>query len=74
MSEERRQATRFAMAESVKVEVIGQREQPIHPALGKVYERVTPTADMIGKTLDASSDSVAITCPRYIISLCTRQF
>lgn len=52
MSQERRQATRFVTSEPVTVEVIGQREQPIHPALEKVYERVIPAPDKVGTKLD----------------------
>lgn len=51
MNHERRQATRFVTSDPVTVEVIGQREQPIHPALEKVYERVVPAPDRIGETI-----------------------
>jgi len=49
MSQERRQATRFVTSDPVTVEVIGQREQPIHAALAAVYERVVPAPDKIGQ-------------------------
>lgn len=51
MQREQRQATRFVTSTQVTVEVIGQREAPLHPNLEKVYERVKPAGDKLGEKL-----------------------
>lgn len=46
---EQRRAARISVNIPTLVEVIGQREVRLHPALAAVYERVRPSQDMVGK-------------------------
>src|SRR5262245_11632954 len=45
---EKRQAPRLVMNTPCVVEVVGQREAQLHPALAAVYERVRPSTERLG--------------------------
>jgi hypothetical protein len=46
---ERRHAPRIIMNTPTTVEVVGQREAQLHPNLAAVYERVKPSAELVGQ-------------------------
>lgn len=48
-SKERRRATRIALNVPTVVEAIGSAEAKLHENLEKVYERVEPSGDVVGK-------------------------
>jgi hypothetical protein len=50
---ERRHAPRLAVSIPTLVEVIGQREARLHPALLAVYERVAPSTERVGHKFPA---------------------
>ena len=50
---EKRLAPRIYVQIPTLVEVIGQREVELHPNLASVYERVRPSADMVGQRFPA---------------------
>ena len=53
-SSERRMAPRINLNVPTLVEVIGQREVELHPALAAVYERVAPAKEALGKKFPAA--------------------
>lgn len=65
---EKRQAARATVNIPTVVEVIGQREQALHPAIAAVYERVKHPTEHVGKKFpavlrDLSSNGAFISGP-----------
>jgi hypothetical protein len=69
---ERRHARRIQLSIPTLVEVIGQRQVELHPNLAKVYERVMPPDDMVGRKFpavlrDLSTNGAFLTGPPMVL-------
>lgn len=65
---ESRRAPRISLDVPIEIDIIGHREVQLHPNLAAVYERVRPSAEMVGTHIvgvlrDLSTDGAFIAGP-----------